>query len=248
LQNCDDPGKVDRLSIFRKQDFNIRLNFRRALPPQPCLLCGILSRDGLCCAACDHALPYLTANRCPVCALPTPQGEVCGSCLRDSPYFDRTVAVLHYAFPADRLIQAFKFQAQLQLAHWLAGKLASRTAELPDCIVPMPLHPARLRERGFNQSHELARHLAKHWQRPLLPHACKRIRDTVPQSSLPWKERDRNLHKAFVCETDFTGKHVALVDDVMTTGASLNELAQAVRRAGAQRISTYVVARTLPHS
>lgn len=186
--------------------------------------------------------------RCPVCALPTPQGEVCGSCLKDSPHFDRTVALLRYSFPADRLIQALKFSAQLPLAPWLAEKLAAIAVDLPDCIVPMPLHPARLRERGFNQSHELARHLSKYWRRPLRADACRRIRDTVPQSSLPWKERDQNLRKAFLCEADFSGQHVALIDDVMTTGASLNELAQAVRRAGARRITAYAVARTLPHS
>ena len=219
-----------------------------ALPAQPCLLCGAASRDGVWCGACDTALPYLSAARCPVCALPTPDGSTCGRCLKRPPQFDRTVAVFAYAFPVDKLVQALKFGEQLLLAPQLAGRLAQRIETRPDCIVAMPLHPARLRERGFNQSLELARRIAVKLGIPLLERACQRVRDTPPQSALPWKERGRNMRKAFACTGDLSGKHVAVVDDVMTSGASINELAEALRQAGAREVSAWVVARTLPHA
>ncbi len=177
--------------------------------------------------------------------LATPEGSVCGQCLATPPRFDRTVAAFAYAFPLDRLAQALKFHEQLILAQHLATKLVQRIRVQPDVIVPMPLHPARLRERGFNQSLELARQIARRLNVPLLIDACQRVRDTPPQSALDWKERDKNVRKAFACMQDFSGKHVAMVDDVMTSGASLNELALALRRAGAREVSACVVARTL---
>lgn len=236
------------MSIFRRLFLNIRSNIEQLLPAQPCLLCGSASHNGVCCTACDAALPRLPAAHCPVCALPTPNAAVCGRCLRHPPQFIRTVAPYAYAFPLDQLVQAFKFGASLQLAHSLARELGACVEALPDCIVPMPLHPLRLRERGFNQSLLLARHLGQQLNVPVLPDACQRVRNTAPQSALPWKERGRNMRKAFDCSAAVAGKHVAMVDDVMTTGASLNELAQALRRAGASEVSTWVVARTLPHA
>lgn len=183
-----------------------------------------------------------------MCALPTPHGETCGRCLRHAPLFDRTVAVFAYEFPLDKLVQSFKFHSQLSLAKNFASTLAARASTRPDCIVAMPLHPARLRERGYNQSEELARQLARKLGISLNSGACQRVRDTPPQSALPWKERSRNMRKAFICNSDMRGKRVAMVDDVMTSGASLNELALALRRAGASEVSAWVVARTLPHS
>ena len=207
-----------------------------------------MSRHGAWCLACDAALPYLLGARCPVCALPTPDSTPCGRCLRKQPLFDRTVAAFAYGFPLDRLVQALKFSGQLHLANGLADKLVNFVAVRPDCIVPMPLHPARLMQRGHNQSLELARRAAARLDIPLLPHSCLRVRDTPPQSSLKWKERGKNMRKAFHCREDFAGRHVAMVDDVMTSGASLNEMALALRRAGAREVSAWVVARTLPHA
>ena len=209
-----------------------------------------MSHDGLWCGACDADLPYLDAPHCPVCALPIPSGEVCGHCLRDPPLFTSTTAVFAYAFPLDRLVQALKYGEQLALANAFAEKLALRIdkSDLPDCLIPMPLHPAKLRERGFNQSLLLAKILSRKLNIQLLPHACQRVRDTPPQSALPWKERRKNVRNAFRCDTDLTGKKVALVDDVLTTGASLNALADAAQKRGAGEIRAWVVARTLPHS
>jgi len=235
------------LSILRDAILNIRSGIEQILPAQPCVLCGSMSRDGLWCAACDSALPYLAAAHCPSCALPAPAGEVCGQCLKHPPLFTRATAVFGYAFPLDKLIQAMKYGEQLALAHAFAQKLAhciDKTG-LPDCVIPMPLHPAKLRERGFNQSQLLAAGTARELCLELMPHACHRVRNTPPQSALPWKERKKNMRNAFRCDADLTGKHVALVDDVLTTGASLNALAEAVQQRGAAKISAWVVARTL---
>ena len=229
---------------------NIRSEIERILPAQPCVLCGGMSRDGLWCNACDAAMPYLDAPHCPVCALPTPAGEVCGHCLAQPPAFSRTTAVFGYGFPLDKLIQGMKYGEQLALAHAFAKKLLQRIdkSNLPDYVIAMPLHPAKLRERGFNQSLLLAATVTRELKLELLPHICRRVRDTPPQSALPWKERKKNVSGAFCCDMDLTGKRVALVDDVLTTGASMNALAEAVQKRGTVEIDAWVIARTLPHT
>ncbi len=208
-----------------------------------------MSRDGLCCAACHADLPRLPDAHCPVCALPTFAGEICGKCLKKSPAFERTVAAFSYGFPLDQLVKALKFQESLVLVNLLADELAQRIDARPDGIVAMPLHPQRLRTRGFNQSQLLAARIAKRIGVPLLSDACQRVRDTPPQSLLPWKERDKNIRGAFEVTLPATvcGKHIAIVDDVMTSGASIGELARALKKAGAREVSAWVVARTLPH-
>lgn len=209
------------------------------------MLCGAFSHDGIWCKACDADLPRLTTARCPVCALPTHDGATCGRCLQHPPSFKHTVAAFAYAFPIDKLIQAVKFSGRLTLVHRLAAALAERIDLRPDCIVAMPLHPLRLRERGFNQSHLLAQSIAKRLDIPLLSGACARTRNTTPQSSLAWQARGKNMRKAFSCSSRLDGKHVAIADDVMTTGASVEELAHTLRQAGAAQVSVWVVARTL---
>lgn len=237
------------MSILRDILLNIRTIIKQALPAQPCVLCGSLSHDGLWCKACDTNLPYLKMPHCPVCALPTPGGETCGHCLAHPPRYARTTAAFRYAFPLAQLIQAMKYHEQLALAQAFAERLSRRvdSTELPDYLIPMPLHPAKLRERGFNQSLLLATELARRHHIELLPHACQRVRDTPPQSALPWKKRKKNMCNAFRCDIDLTGKRVGLIDDVLTTGASLDALAAAVQRRGASEIHAWVVARTLPH-
>ncbi len=209
------------------------------------MLCGSMS-PGLWCDACDAALPYLNAPHCPVCALPTPQGDVCGHCLKKPPLFTRTVAVFGYRFPVDRLIQQMKYHEQLALSRAFAEKFVQRVDSLPDCLIAMPLHPAKLRSRGFNQAQLIAAPVARALNIPLLS-ACQRLRDTPSQSSLPWRERSKNMRGAFACNSDLSGQHVALLDDVLTTGASLNALADAVKKRGAEQISAWVIARTLTH-
>lgn len=227
---------------------NIRSKIRQSLPAQPCFLCGMVSRNGIWCVSCELDLPYLTAPRCPVCALPTLNSAICGHCLQHPPHFSRTVAVFAYAFPVNKLVLALKHGQQLVLVNSLADKLAPQIQAKPDCLIPMPLHPARLRKRSFNQSLELARRIGRKMSIPVLPDACQRVRDTPPQAKLSGKERSKNMRHAFACTQDLTGKHVAVVDDVMTSGASLNELAGVLRQAGALEVSALVIARALPHA
>ena len=203
------------------------------------------------CSACAARLPRLPELRCPVCALPTDNGETCGACLRKSPNFDATLAPMVYAFPVDRLAQALKYHHRLALAGWMGRQLADELARQgvrPDLIVPMPLHPRRLAERGFNQALELARPLSRLTGIGLDRAAVERTLDAPPQASLPWKARNKNVRGVFLCLKDLTGLHVLVVDDVMTTGATLNELARSLKTRGATRVTNIVVARTLPHA
>jgi len=145
------------------------------------------------------------------------------------------------------MIHSLKYRANLAMAPILADLLAAQIDQVifPDFIVPMPLHPVRLRERGFNQALEIARCIARKTGIALLPDVCKRIKNTISQTGLPWKEREKNIRGAFVCEMDLTGKHIAVLDDVMTTGATLNELARVLHAHRAIKVSGWVVARTL---
>ena len=184
---------------------------------------------------------------CPRCALASADGAVCGACLAKPPPFDATRAAWRYAFPADRLLHAFKYGGRLALAEPFALALCDavrRTpAPLPQRLVPMPLSPARQRRRGFNHAHEIARRLSEQLGVPLV-HALRRTRDTPPQAGLPLRERMRNVRGAFEATQPLDGSCIALVDDVMTTGATLAAATTAARAAGAARIEAWVVART----
>lgn len=216
--------------------------------PQCCLLCGAETSRALLCAACDAALPRLPAARCRMCALPVTRAELCGACLAHLPRFDRVSAVFAYRFPLDALVQALKYGGNLAVASVLGETLARTVAmERVDLIVPMPLSAHRLRARGFNQAHEIARSVARATGIPLAADACRRVIDTAAQATLPWKERARNVRGAFVCDADLSGRSVAVVDDVMTTGATLDELARSLKRAGAIEVRGWMVARALKH-
>jgi len=177
-----------------------------------------------------------------------PSGQTCGGCLKHPPAFDRTFAALAYAFPLDRLIPHLKYHGQLAIAPALGECLARAVAAapMPDCMIAMPLHPQRIRERGFNHATEIARDVATRLGLPLDTRSCQRIRDTPPQTGLKHLARRRNLRGAFTCGGDVQGLHIALVDDVMTTGSSLDELAATLKRAGAREVTCWVAARALP--
>ena len=210
-----------------------------------CFLCRGAAGSVLC-AACDADLPRLGGPLCPRCALPSPAGEVCGRCLARAPAYDATTAALAYAFPADVLVQALKFRGELALAPLLGALLAARLerAARVDFVLPVPLAAARLRARGFNQALEIARHVARAAGARLEPLLAERSRDTASQVELAYAERSKNVRGAFRCERSLAGAAVALVDDVMTTGATLDELAATLKRAGAARVVNWVVART----
>ena len=199
------------------------------------------------CDACYARLPWLTDARCPQCALPTTGGGTCGACLSHRPRFDRVSAAFAYAWPLAPLLHHYKYAGNLALATLLAQALSARLAGDADLIIPIPLAPQRLRSRGFNQALEIARVVSRMTGVPLAPAACRRVRDTAPQTSLPWQERAQNIRNAFACDADLSGMRVAVIDDVMTTGATLNELARNLRQAGALEVQGWMVARTLEH-
>ena len=183
---------------------------------------------------------------CPVCAIPDPTGEPCGRCLNKPPHFDRVVAPFMYEFPATALIQGLKYRGNLACARPLAAGLAEAVEKepYPDLILPMPLARARLARRGFNQAMEISRRVATEFGLDLSVHVCHRTREGTPQAALPWKQRATNVRNAFVCDVDVNGKSVAVVDDVLTTGATLDELALTLKRRGAREVIGWIVART----
>ena len=209
-----------------------------------CFLCRGRASATLC-AECDADLPRLPKARerrlCPRCALDSPGGAVCGRCLAEAPRYDATVAALAYRFPADALVHALKFRGELALAPLLAALLAERVAtDEVDCLVPVPLSAERLRSRGYNQAVEIGRHLGARLELD----ACERRRDAPPQAGLDREARRRNVCGAFECRRSFAGARVAVVDDVMTTGATLDALAAALKDAGALQVVNWVVCRT----
>jgi ComF family protein len=211
-----------------------------------CLLCGGRSdADGLC-VDCSASLPRLTDRHCPVCAIPDPTGELCGRCLNKPPHFDRVVAAFMYEFPATVLIQGLKYRGNLACARPLAAGLAEALEKepYPDLIIPMPLARARLAGRGFNQALEISRRVAAEFGLDISLDVCRRSREGTAQAALPWKRRATNVRNAFVCDFDVDGKSVAVVDDVLTTGATLDELAQTLKRRGAREVIGWIAART----
>ena len=214
---------------------------------QDCALCGAASGTSLVCADCEAALPRV-GRACERCALALPVGGVCGACRLRPPAFDDALAAFEYAFPLDRMVQRFKYAADLALGAWLARRLARRCARAarPDVLVAPPLTRRRLRERGFNQSVELARVVGRELGIVHRAFALERLRDALPQQALGARARRANLLHAFRARRRFDGAHVALVDDVMTTGATAEALARVLREAGAARVSVWSVARTPP--
>jgi ComF family protein len=226
-----------------------------SLFPQSCLLCGTASSAALC-ASCAADLPQLAERApylCPRCALPlSAPAPACGDCQRQPPAYDLTLAALHYAFPVDRLVQLLKFGGQrsfhrLASADFFARCLLARHSPVADVMVPVPLAPGRLRERGFNQALEIARPLARALHLPLDTCRLQRVRETTPQSLLPWRARQANLRQAFACRGDFAGQRVLVIDDVMTSGATLQAVAQTLKAYGAVHVCNWVVARAVRH-
>lgn len=179
--------------------------------------------------------------------------EVCGRCLKRPPPVERTHAAFRYGFPLDRLLPRFKFHRDLAAGRELAGwmRQALRDADRPDALIAVPLHVRRLRQRGYNQALELARPLAHAFELPILSDALRRVRDTAPQAGLGALARRRNPRGAFAVGRDLHHRarlpaHVALVDDVMTTGATLYECAKVLQRAGVARVDVWVMARVPP--
>ncbi len=220
------------------------------LLPWTCLLCGAPGdKDHDLCPGCHAALP-LNRYACQCCGIPlgTRIELPCGQCQRHPPPFQRTFAPLLYQPPVDYLLKELKFHHQLTVARllgdWLGEMLVHRQTPLPECIIPVPLHPARLRERGFNQALELARPIARRCNIPLVTKAVRRIRHTTPQVQLDLKARRGNVRGAFSANQMVLSRHVAVIDDVITTGNTITEVARVLRSAGVEEIEVWSCART----
>ena len=197
--------------------------------------------------------PQLHRRRCIQCAIALEARHAarhCRTCLAGAPDFDATIVIADYDWPLDHLVTGLKFRAQLPLAAWLAHQLGNALAaapgDLPDVLLPVPLSPARLRSRGYNQAWEIARRLARQLDIPGHANALHRVRDNPAQAMLDRAERLTNLHGAFVVAEParIAGRHVGVVDDVMTTGTTLGEIATQLKRAGATRVTNVVALRT----
>lgn len=222
-----------------------------ALVPASCLLCGAPVRGPLdLCPGCAVELPWL-APGCRRCALPLPGGPApcCGACLRHAPRFAACTAAFVYGFPVRELILRFKLHGDLAAGRLLAHLLAQRVADPPPAregltLVPMPLHPRRLRARGFNQAERIARVLSTQLGLTLDQSIVRRALDTRDQKQLGAAARRANLHHAFEAAR-CPGRRLVIVDDVLTTGASADSLAAALLAAGAAEVRVWCLARVL---
>lgn len=224
------------------------------LPPH-CILCGGGGQRPVLdlCSACAAELPR-NVEACARCAAPlapgTLPGSICGACLRRPARFDSVVAPFRYAWPLDHLVRDLKYRGRLAIGRVLGTLLAdhvrTHSVPLPSLIVPVPLYASRHRERGFNQSSEIARHVATQLGLALDERSCLRVRPTEDQTLLPARDRRRNVRRAFALAQRVHCAHLAILDDVLTTGSTANELARVLKRGGVQRVSVWVVARSAP--
>ena len=219
--------------------------------PRDCGLCGIPANDAAICPPCLADLRRIDSP-CPRCGSPltasAEPGIPCGGCQREPPAFDRAAAPLAYVWPIDRVIKAYKFDGKMHLAPMLAAIAAPWLEEYGDqfdALVPVPLHRWRHARRGFNQAHELARELQRSRDLPILRCVVRRRR-TRPQPGLKPEERRKNLRNAFRIRGRLRCRHPLIIDDVITTGATCNELASTLKAAGAETVTVLAIARTTP--
>jgi ComF family protein len=228
----------------------IRHGLLHFLLPEQCSLCRAPAA-GPVCPACRAELPW---NRiaCPLCARPQDAGggHICAACAQTAPPFDSGWSAFRYAPPIDRAVQGLKYHAGFRSGRWLgqemAQALAQRSRPLPELLLPVPLHTGRLRRRGYNQALELTRTLGEILSIEVAPQLARRLRATEDQIGKSATERRRNVKGAFAVQAGrLDGRHVALVDDVMTTGSTMAELARVCRKAGAARIEVWTAARAV---
>lgn len=224
-------------------------NSHNYLLPTVCLLCGADSQGSVnLCHGCCANLPWIE-QACVRCAVALPESYLCPQCQQSPPSFDKTYAPFWYLPPISDLILRLKFQGVLSVAPalglLLSRRLIDRIDVYPDALLPVPLHRSRLRSRGYNQAVEIARIVAKQLALPLLVSGIERVRATAPQSTLrTHQDRQRNMRDAFRVECGFgEAAHIAIVDDVMTSGATLQALASALKQQGVARVDVWVCAR-----
>lgn len=221
--------------------------------PQACVLCGQTSQQHALCASCIQDLPRLSAATCYQCGLPLGVTAIpgpCGHCQQQAPAYNRVISGFAYAQPVSQLVAKLKFRGQIQLARLFGELLAGQITALgshAQAMLPVPLHPKRLHHRGFNQALEIARSLGRQLSLPILNDTIHRSRDTQPQTEQPAAQRAQNIRGAFALGKSVAYKQVAIVDDVMTSGHTVNEIARVLREAGVEQIEVWCVARAWPH-
>jgi ComF family protein len=233
-----------------EKEYNWLTIIQDKLFPPTCILCGNHGFGTLdLCTSCYGRLPR-NNHCCYRCAelfeasIAVP--ALCGRCLSETPAFDETYAPFIHQDEIRYVITGLKFGAQFKNARLLGCLLAdtvNKTAEKPDCIIPVPLHKARYHERGFNQALEIARTVSNNLQIPVDYSSCERHKDTPHQTGLSAKKRRQNLRRAFSVLKPIHAHHVAILDDVMTTGSTANALAIELKKAGVSRVDVWVCAR-----
>ena len=213
--------------------------------PQACFFCGDSAPETVC-EACAGSLLRLQREVCPRCQLPAANGEVCGRCLKKPPVWQHLVAEWQYEFPIKAAIVSAKYHHAFSIFRWVAAQRRDWPFDTSATLIPVPLAELRLHERGYNQAQLIANEMSKRFVLRVDADAVIRIRETDIQQRLNWIERRRNVRHAFAATRSFAGESVVLVDDVLTTGSTLNELARAVYDAGAARVDAYVLARVQP--
>ena len=215
--------------------------------PTICTLCQHHHRDhDAICKSCAQYLKPIT-HPCQICCRPLPSQDflLCGLCLKKKPHFDR--AIIHYLFeePLRSLLHALKYENALYLRRFLAQLMLdaydTRISQA-DCLIPIPLHPARMRQRGFNQAAELTKIIARKINLPYNNKLCHKVTNTLPQVGLNGKARQTNLRHSFEVKKS-TYQHVILIDDLMTTGSTANELAWSLKQQGVKRVDVWCCAR-----
>lgn len=218
----------------------------KLLLPHFCVICHKPShRERDLCLACENQLPFLK-NACRICATPIPENNpICGQCLNQKNPFDQTIAVFKYEPPVSQMITGLKFSAKLHYAPLFGKLLAEKISNKPEIIIPIPLHKKRLKERGFNQSLEIAKQIGKQLHIPIDAKSCQRIIHTQPQAQVPAKDRKKNVKNAFEIIQKISANHIAVIDDVVTTGHTIYAFCQMLRKHGVQHIDVWCIARTI---
>ena len=223
---------------------------QHAIYPPRCLICNGTGTNGRdLCDSCEQSLPWIK-KACFRCALQLPDDSsevlLCGRCLKKAPYFDDSLSMFSFEKEIIGLIHQLKFHDKLAVSRLFGNLLADISVmklDKPDCLLPVPLHKRRLKQRGFNQSIEISRELQKAWRIPIETSLVNRMRETQSQTGLDVKQRRRNIKGAFEVSGLINHKHIAIVDDVVTTGSTVNELARILKRNGVERVSVYSIAR-----
>lgn len=228
-----------------------RARFARLLWPSICLLCRCRGPFGLdLCPACEADL-VPNGHACSICAEPLPvadEASICGVCVQHPPAFESSYVPFRYAYPIDHLVRGLKFRADLAcgrvLGELFAARVLARATALPELIVPVPLAQQRYRQRGFNQAKELALPVRRVTRIPVRNDLVIRHRETAEQAALDLESRRKNVRRAFTMAAPLAARHVAILDDVVTSGSTVGEVAHVLRSAGAERVEVWAICRT----